>query len=167
MKVTVVNQRRWWSTVTKYPRSERKTNAPGWRRFTSLPTWKTWKYEKWRYPGVRILCGLPRRDQETWRSVEEACCTNCPFTYFDEVKNIFQLRLGVACIVCGVPWEGEGPRPELMSTHKRNHTHKYTCTYVYAYTHTHTHTYTDTLMHMHVQHTHIHLCTYTQHYTHT
>ena len=92
MKLTVMIQRRWWSDVTKCPRSGRKTNAPGWREFTSLPRWKNVKMRKWRCPGVWILCGLPGRTQEMQRNVEEVCCTNCSFTHFDRVKNTFQLK---------------------------------------------------------------------------
>ena len=73
MKLTVMNQRRWWSAVTKYPRSGRKTNTPGWRRFTSLPRWKNTKIRKMKISRGADLVWFaqkgPGNIEELWRSM--------------------------------------------------------------------------------------------------
>ena len=75
------------------------------------PDGKTRKCEKWMHPGVRILCGLPRRVQETCWSVEEVCCTNCPFTHYDRVEDAFQLRVSS-------PEHGHYPGGERARAHR-------------------------------------------------
>ena len=74
MKLTVMIQWRWWSVVTKYSRSERKTNTPGWRRFTtSLPRWENTKIRKMKMSRGADLAWFvqkgPGNVEERWRSV--------------------------------------------------------------------------------------------------
>ena len=103
MKLTVMIQRRWWSAVTKYPRSSERLKTPGWCEFTSLPSWKIRKYEKWRNPGVKILCRLPRRapmprraQTKYWWVLKKYVVQIVHSHTYARVKNIFQLPPSVA-----------------------------------------------------------------------
>ena len=73
MKLTVMIQRRWWSAVTKFPRSGRKVNTPGWRRLTSLPRWKDTKIRKMKISrGADLVWFVqkgPGNIEELWRSI--------------------------------------------------------------------------------------------------
>ena len=73
MRLTVMIQRRWWSAVTKCPRSGRKVNTPGWRRLTSLPRWKDTKIQKMKISRGADLVWFaqkgPGNIEELWRSM--------------------------------------------------------------------------------------------------
>ena len=62
MKLTVMIQRRWWSAVTKISKIRTKNKCPGVMLIYITTQMKNTKI--WKCPGVRILCGLPRRDQD-------------------------------------------------------------------------------------------------------